>query len=141
MNVANNNNDLLSAVLVHPIITNTNVNITNDAIVIPETGRLDVPIVPVKRPATITNNKDNISETIAPTIAIAILPDIINAATNAITTEAKSIIISPELPSEFPLLEVLAFKVSFIETTIVGISFNAPIIPPQSIIPAPMYLT
>ncbi|OJT84606.1 hypothetical protein BM535_23315, partial [Clostridioides difficile] len=42
-----------------PIITNTNVTITREAIVIPETGRFDVPIVPVKRPATMTNNKDN----------------------------------------------------------------------------------
>ena len=51
--------------LVHPIITKTNVNITKEAIVIPDTGRLDVPIVPVKRPATMTNNNDNINETIA----------------------------------------------------------------------------
>ncbi|MPN11294.1 hypothetical protein SDC9_158595 [bioreactor metagenome] len=141
MNAANNNNDLLSALLVHPITTNTNVNITNEAIVIPDTGRLDVPIVPVKRPATITNNNDNIKETIAPTIAIFTLPDIMNAATNAITIPPISINISPELPSELPSLADLAFKVSFTETIIVGISFIAPIRPPQSIIPAPMYLT
>ena len=75
---ANKSNDLLSAWPVQPIITNTKVNITNEAIVIPETGRLDVPIVPVKRPATITNNNDNINETIADTIAIKILCEIKN---------------------------------------------------------------
>ena len=43
-------------------MTNTKVSITNDAIVIPDTGKLDVPIVPAKRPETITNSKDNINE-------------------------------------------------------------------------------
>ena len=64
-----------------------------------------------------------------------------NPATNAITIPAKSIIISPEFFSPLPSLLDLAFNVSFIDTTIVGISFKAPIIPPQSIIPAPIYLT
>ena len=64
-----------------------------------------------------------------------------NPATNAITIPTKSIIISPELFSPLPSLLDLAFNVSFIDTTIVGISFKAPIIPPQSIIPAPIYLT
>ncbi|OJT84932.1 hypothetical protein BM534_19080, partial [Clostridioides difficile] len=72
-------NDLLASKSVHPIITNTNVTITREAIVIPETGRFDVPIVPVKRPATMTNNKDNKRDMIAPIIAITMLPEIKNA--------------------------------------------------------------
>ncbi len=131
MNVANKSNALLSAFPVHPIITNTNVKITNEAIVIPDTGRFDVPIVPVKRPATITNNNDRIIETTAPVIAIAMLLEIKNPTTKANTAPTKSIIIDPLFFSAFSSLTGLAFNVSFIETIMVGISFIAPIIPPQ----------
>ncbi|MPN17142.1 hypothetical protein SDC9_164492 [bioreactor metagenome] len=138
MKEPNKSNDLLSAWSFHPIITNTNVTITKEAIVIPETGRLDVPIVPVKRPATITNNKDNKSDSTAPTIAIVILPDIINAAINPTIAPPNNIIICiDELSPPVPL----ALVVSLTEAIIVGISFIAPIIPPNNIIPAPIYLT
>ena len=88
-----------------------------------------------------TNNKDNKRDMIAPIIAITMLPEIKNAAKNPITTPPnKSIICIDEPSSPSPVLD-LALSVSFIEAIIVGISFIAPIIPPQSIIPAPIYFT
>ncbi len=93
INVPNNNNDLLSACPLHPIITNTSVAITKDAIVIPDTGKFDVPIVPVKRPATIINSAAKTIETIAPTIAITMLPEIKNAPITATTIPPNNIIV------------------------------------------------
>ena len=92
MNEPNKSRDLLSAWEVHPIETNTTVVITNEAIVIPDTGRLEVPIVPVNLPATITNNRDSINDKIAPTIVIIMLSDIINEAISPITVPANNII-------------------------------------------------
>ena len=123
------------------MIRNTNVSITSEAIVIPETGRFEVPIVPVSLAETITNNKARINDTIAASTAIKILPEIKYAATASTAIPTKRLIISPGSFSVTSPFDGLAFKVSFIDTTIVGISLTAPMIPPHNIIPAPIYFT
>ena len=76
---------------VQPATTNTRVAITRDAIVIPETGRFEVPIVPVNLPATITNRADRMNEITIPIIAINMFPDTITAPMKPITIPPNSI--------------------------------------------------
>ena len=131
---------MLSAVLFHPITTNNNVKMTKDAMVIPETGKLEVPIVPVNLPETMTKSKDRINVKIAPKIAISTFPpEMKNAATNPIAIPINN---SKEAKEElFPFSPFFAPTVSLIEDTMVGINRIAPIKPPDSIIPAPIYFT
>ncbi|KAF5037310.1 hypothetical protein DSECCO2_565920 [anaerobic digester metagenome] len=140
MNVPNKSKDLLFSGLTHPSATNSNVTSTKEAMVIPETGRFEVPIVPVKRPETMTNSNDKNKDKIEATTAIRIFPP-------EIKKPAKNPIIIPPNNISVPTDELsalfvdFALRVSFMEEIIVGINLIAPIKPPESIIPAPIYFT
>ncbi len=94
----NKSKDLLLSAVVQPKPTNSKVTNTNDAIVIPETGKLDVPTVPVKRPDTMVNRRAKIIDKIDANKAIIIFPpEIKNPAAKEISTPAIKII-RPRLP-------------------------------------------
>ena len=100
----------------------------------PDTGRLEVPMVPVRRPETITNsndrNKDNSDAEIAMTM---FPPETMKPEMKPMTIPAIRTILADEPPEA----EDFALSVSLMEDTIVGISLTAPIKPPESIMPAP----
>ena len=103
--------------------------------VIPDTGALEQPIVPASRAETMTNSKAKTSDKIPAMIAITMLP-----AKKAPTMKIAMAATSRETtPSEF-FSSLRAFNVFLMEVTMTGINLMAPMIPPQSIIPAPMYL-
>ena len=106
--------------------------------VIPDTGALEQPIVPASRAETMTNSKAKTSDKIPAMIAITMLP-----AKKAPTMKIAMAATSRETtPSEFfsSPTSLRAFNVFLMEVTMTGINLMAPMIPPQSIIPAPMYL-
>ena len=141
MKVPKSKSDLRSALDVQPIVKKTRVRITSEAIVIPDTGKLDVPIVPVKRPATMMNNIERTIERIPARKVMAMFPpEIMKPTTNVATIPIRIAKIPSE--SRSPASAFLRpSSVALTELMIVGIRRIAPIIPPEIIIPAPMYLT
>ena len=97
-------NFFLFAGLLHPIATNSNVAITKAAIVLPDTGRFKVTIIPVKRPKTITNSNAKTYDNIEAVTAINTLPsDIMKPAIKVTTTPPESII---PLATDSPPLDI-----------------------------------
>ena len=122
-----------------PQIAKINVKITIDAMVIPETGLLEAPIKPAIRAETMTKRNERIIDSRPPINAIIILYFAKKKETTKINTAPSNKSIELNLSPLSPLLLFRALRVSEIDCLIAGISFKAPIIPPPSIIPAPMY--
>ena len=96
--------------------------ITSDAIVIPDTGSLEQPIVPASRAETITNSNDKTNVKIPPSKATTTDPEIIKPAIKMAITEANKAINPNAFLSSVVLFRALS--TFLIEVQITGINGN-----------------